>query len=56
MQRKQNEARGKLEVENLIWRVIKSRTLKYDAVSRRESIESSPIVQAFKRAHAAKNH
>jgi hypothetical protein len=62
MQRKQNEARGKLEVENLIWRVVKSRTLKYDAVSRRESIESSPIVQAFKRAggaglkNAAKNN
>jgi hypothetical protein len=52
LQKKQNEARGKLELENLIWRVVKTRALKYDSVSRRESIESSPIFKAFKR-HAA---
>ena len=47
---KETQARGKMEVEKLIWRVIKGRALKHDAVLRRECIESSPIAMAFKRA------
>ena len=50
LKKKENDARGKAEVDMLIWRVIKGRAMKHDAVSRRESIESSPIARAFKRA------
>jgi len=53
LKKKENEARGRAEVDRLIWRVIKGKALKYESVSRRESVEASPIAQAFKRAAAA---
>jgi len=53
LKQKENQARGKMEVEKLIWRVVKGRALKHDAVLRRESIECSPIAMAFKKAATA---
>jgi DNA polymerase elongation subunit (family B) len=53
LRKKENEARGKAEVDKLIWRVIKGRALKYEAISRKESVQASPIAQAFKRAALA---
>jgi DNA polymerase delta subunit 1 len=53
LKKKENEARARAEVDRLIWRVIKGKALKYESVSRRESVEASPIAQAFKRAAAA---
>lgn len=50
LRQKENEAKGKIEVDKLIWRAVKGKSLKYEAVSRRESVEASPIAQAFKRA------
>lgn len=52
LRQKENGARGKAEVDKLIWRVVKGKSLKYDSVYRRESVEASPIAQAFKRAAA----
>jgi DNA polymerase elongation subunit (family B) len=49
LQKKEQEARTKMEVEKLIWRVTKGRAMKFEAISRRESIESSPIARAFKK-------
>lgn len=53
LRQKENEAKGKVEVDKLIWRAVKGKSLKYEAVSRRESVEASPIAQAFKRAAVA---